>query len=349
MSDKTLISKVQLKHIRLHILLLLSLLSIECYSQDPQFSQLYSIPLYMGPSFAGSSGGTRVGLNFRDQWPAVDKDFISYSLSADHFFAKSNNGIGLLLFRDHSGMGKLTTTSISLQYAYAFNITKELSIRPGLQFTLANRQINYSQLVFGDQISLEGTKPASIEPSLDENKNYIDFGSSLLLNHNKYWLGVNFDHINRPNQSLNGQVSRIPLKLNIFGGFKFVVKKRGFRTFKRNVYAMFQYKMQEEYKQAYLGFYWENNNIITGIWYRGIPFTRTWKKYLNNDAAVFLVGYKFRQFSMGYSYDFTVSRLAGNSAGSHEVSLVWTKFPGFGNKNFHSKKSKKVAVSCPTL
>lgn len=296
----------------------------------------------MGPSFAGSAGSTRIGLNFRDQWPAVDKEYISYSLSADHYFDGTNNGVGAFFYRDHSGMGNLTTTNMSLQYAYSFNVNREFSIRPGVQFSLVNRKIDYSDIVFGDQLSLEGIKPSSIEPQLENSKNYVDFGASILANHSKFWVGLNFDHLTQPNQSLTGQKATIPLKLNMFGGVKLSIKKRNFRSYKRNIYLLYQYKIQAEFNQAYVGAFWENNNVITGLLYRGLPMQRTFASYLNNDAVIFLIGYRWKEFSFGYSYDFTTSHLVSNSAGSHEVSLIWTK-PA------KKKKKKWTVISCPML
>lgn len=326
------------------LLLFLFLQGYAAFAQDPQFSQIYSIPLYMGPSFAGSTGGTRVGMNFRDQWPAVDKEYISYSISADHYFSGTSNGVGGFLYRDHSGLGNLTTTNLTLQYAYAFNLDQQFSLRPGIQFSLVNRHIDYSKIIFGDQLSLQGVKPTSIEPQLEENINYIDFGASLLANHPRFWLGFTADHLASPNQSLLGSKSVVPLKMNVFGGAKFIVKNRNFRSYRRNIYALFQYKRQEEFNQAYVGMYWENNNVITGLWYRGLPVQKTYRDYLNNDAMVFLIGYKKGEITFGYSYDFTTSRLVGNSAGAHEVSVVWSRI-----KAKKKRKEKWDVISCPML
>jgi len=317
-------------------------LALFANAQDPQFSQIYAIPLYMGPSFAGSAGSTRIGMNIRDQWAAVDREYISYSLSVDHYFDGTNNGVGAILYRDHSGMGNLTTTSISLQYAYSFNVTKKFSIRPGIQLSIVNRKIDYSEIVFGDQLSLQGIKPNTIEPLLENNVTYADFGVSALANHPNYWFGLSLDHLTQPNQSMMGAKSLVPLKMNVFSGVKFMVKNRGLKTYKRNIYLVAQYKSQSEYNQAYFGGYWENNNVITGLWYRGIPFVETYSNYVNNDAIVFLIGYRWREYTFGYSYDFTTSHLGSNSAGSHEVSLVWKKKP-------KSKKKKWDVISCPGM
>lgn len=61
----------------------------EVQAQDPLFSQFYANPLYLAPSFTGAGNkGTRVALNYRDQWPAVPRAFTTYSFSFDHYFEK---------------------------------------------------------------------------------------------------------------------------------------------------------------------------------------------------------------------------------------------------------------------
>lgn len=329
--------------LRYSILILFLGVIFSLHAQDPQFSQIYAIPLYNGPSFAGASGNTRIAVNFRDQWPAVDKEFISYSLGVDHFFDGANSGLGLIAFRDHSGMGLLTTTNVTLQYNYAFNLSRDLSLRPGIQFSFVNRSIDYSRVVFGDQVTIDGTKPTTIEPTLEDNNFYIDLGASVMLNHRRFWFGAFLDHLATPNQSLNSTKSEVPLRLDVFGGLKYVIKSRTIRSQRNNLYILVQYKMQEEFQQGYLGFYWETSRFITGLAYRGLPVERTWEEYLNNDAFIFLLGYRWRQFTIGYSYDFTTSELSSNAAGAHEVSLIWVR---------SKKKGKKLKVNhvpCPMM
>jgi Type IX secretion system membrane protein PorP/SprF len=66
---------------------------------------------------------------------------------------------------------------------------------------------------------------------------------------------------------------------------------------------------------------------------------------INSDAVIALVGYRHEKFSVGYSYDLTVSKLGTASGGAHEVSLGYT-FDFYG-----SAKAKRIRkdkqVSCP--
>jgi type IX secretion system PorP/SprF family membrane protein len=102
-------------------------------AQDPQFTQFYAAPLYLSPSFAGSGGATRVILNFRDQWPKLPGDFITYALSIDHYLEKYRSGIGLLLLRDQAAGSIVNTTNIGLNYSYNFDISRKWKLNPGIQ------------------------------------------------------------------------------------------------------------------------------------------------------------------------------------------------------------------------
>ena len=70
---------------------------------------------------------------------------------------------------------------------------------------------------------------------------------------------------------------------------------------------------------------------------RGIPF---YKEVFNRDAFTVLVGIKTRSMNIGYSYDFTISKLITSTGGAHEISMSYA---------FRTKpiKHKPRAVPCP--
>ncbi|NDE62667.1 MAG: type IX secretion system membrane protein PorP/SprF, partial [Cyclobacteriaceae bacterium] len=48
--------------------LVFSLMSLASLAQDIQYSQYYANPIYLNPAMTGSTGMTRLGVNFRNQW-----------------------------------------------------------------------------------------------------------------------------------------------------------------------------------------------------------------------------------------------------------------------------------------
>jgi len=54
--------------------------------QESQFSQFYSSPLYLKPSFAGANRWNGISTNYRNQWPSIGNSFVTYAFSYDHLF-----------------------------------------------------------------------------------------------------------------------------------------------------------------------------------------------------------------------------------------------------------------------
>src|SRR6186713_1634420 len=115
-------------------------------AQDPQFSQFYAAPLYLNPAMAGSTGQARAGINYRNQWPAIDANFTTTSLYFDYFIEDYNSSIGAIFTRDREGLAGLRSLSLGLQYAYEMKINEKLGFRPGLQVSIFNRDINFDRL-----------------------------------------------------------------------------------------------------------------------------------------------------------------------------------------------------------
>lgn len=328
------------------LLVILILASFICLGQDPQFSRFYSNSLYMAPSFAGITGFNRFSLSYRNQWPSITSGFKTYSASVDHHFSKLNSGVGVIFLRDEAGTGRLSNTSVGLLYSYDITLTPWLHIRPGLNLSYAERSIDFERLLWMDQISAAGDAPSSAEVITLGKTADFDAGVSTLLYHESFWAGISVDHLLRPNQSLYYQefnadnFAKVPVKYQFFGGYKYVVKEQLLRPIPTILQLAFLYKQQDLFQQLDLGFYWYYDPLVLGIWYRGIPVLGSSP---TNDAVILLVGFKTRGWNIGYSYDFTTSKLVVSSGGSHEVSMAFTfrKPDGVG-----AKRSKKM-IPCP--
>src|SRR4249919_1150603 len=130
---------------RICLLLSLLILALEgtVTAQDPQFSQFYAAPLYLNPGLAGATGQARAGINYRNQWPAIDANFTTMSAYFDYFIEDYNSSVGVIINRDTEGLAGLRSLSLGLQYAYELQISKNLGFRPGVQISLYNRDINF--------------------------------------------------------------------------------------------------------------------------------------------------------------------------------------------------------------
>lgn len=296
-------------------------LLLRTVAQDAQFTQFYASPTYMSPAFAGTGLQTRFGLGIRDQWPAFPGAFVTANFAVDHYMPDANSGIGLLVTHDKAGSGALRYTSISGQYAYEIELKRKVFLRPALQVGYVNHAVDYSKLIFGDQLA-RGSTIGTLEYLQGKSVSYVDMATGLLFFTPKMWLGVSMHHLNRPNQSLLGNETPVPRKFSMHGGYRMSLRTPVIREHPQSLVFAFNYKAQDKYDQLDLGGYYEREPFYAGIWYRGLPlFKRYAPGYGNHDAIALLVGVIVNDLRIGYSYDVTISRLAGQSAGAHEITL----------------------------
>jgi type IX secretion system PorP/SprF family membrane protein len=84
------------------------------------------------------------------------------------------------------------------------------------------------------------------------------------------------------------------------------------------------YKNQGGFNQLDAGVQLYFQPLVIGVWYRGIPI-QSLNKVVKNESIIMLVGLELSQdVAFGYSYDFTVSKLAGSTGGAHEFSFTYT-------------------------
>ena len=326
-----------LKRIK-YILILSFVLFVDGYSQDPTFSQFYANPLYLSPSFAGATEDYRLGLNYRNQWPAIPGVFHTYSISFDKAMTNFNSGIGVLATYDVAGSGDLSTTNLGLLYSYDFNINKEWHIRPGVHFKFYYIGLDIYKLVFNSQLSGSGTTPSVYPPSFSHVAD-VDFAASALTYNDRIWAGFTLDHLLAPKTSFYGDNAKVPIKFNLYGGVQLYKKTRLRVKLKEVLSVAVNYQRQAKFNQTDIGLYYYRDPLIFGLWYRGIPFLTSQA----GDAIIGLVGIKTKQLHIGYSYDFTISNLIGSTGGAHEVALIYE----FSTFSLNSQRKKMRALPCP--
>ncbi|MGZ3866178.1 MAG: PorP/SprF family type IX secretion system membrane protein [Bacteroidia bacterium] len=322
------------------IFILFFILRFSLVGQDMHFTQFYSSPLYLNPAFAGADVCSRVSLTYRNQWPGIYKTYKSYMLGMDHNFQSSNIGVGLLLANDVAGSGNLRTTVVYPMVAYQARINKQLFMRGAVQPGVVSRSIDFNQLNFGDQIG-KGGHVATVETP-PQTKTFADIGAGILLYSEKYWGGVSMYHINKPNESFyNDENAKLPVKYSVHGGVKYLINKdENDEAQMKYVSGVFNYRGQNKFDQLDVGVYYAQNFVTFGLWYRGLPTKHYKPGYANNDAVAIIMGVKTKKVNIGYSFDITISKLAGLTKGAHEVTLQYRIC-------VKQKKKRKLAVPCP--
>lgn len=338
------------------ISVLILLCEITVTAQDPQFSQFYAAPLYLNPALTGATGQARAGINYRNQWPAIDANFTTMSAYFDYFIEDKSSGVGIILNRDVEGLAGLRSLSVGLQYSYELYLTKNLGFRPGVQVALYNRDINFDRLTFGDEFDedrgtfIDGTTAEEFRTNF--SKTFVDLSLGGVFFTKVAYLGVAVFHLNQPNQSIIDEDSPLPVKLSVHGGFKFHMKPGTVgsgiytREAERSIGPAFQFRHQGQFDQMDLGIYFTAEPLVAGFWYRGVPFKNV-NGFVNNESLVFLLGFTRigakEALNIGYSFDYTISKLTAGSGGAHEFSLTYT----WPMRNPRKPPKDKLVIPCP--
>jgi type IX secretion system PorP/SprF family membrane protein len=324
------------------------------WGQDPQYSQYYAAPLYLNPAFAGSELVPRVGLNYRNQWPGLDAQFTTFSAYFDTFLEDYNSGVGLLVMSDTEGAAKLRSTTIAGFYSYELRLGEKAYFRPGFRASYIRRDIGfYENLVFANQIDENnpwGPIGPSDLPGFGDPVNLLSLSVGGLFFTDKFWFGVAADHLNQPNQSfLENGISNLPYKLSIHTGYRISLGTGGYRNDFTHMYKQryivptINYKRQGPFEQLDAGAYLYMEPLILGLWYRGLPYKPV-EQQSNRDAIVLMAGVNLiNGVSIGYSFDYTVSKLGIQSGGAHEISLSFL----LADRNQNKIRGRDTILPCP--
>jgi type IX secretion system PorP/SprF family membrane protein len=315
-------------------------------AQDPQFSQYYAAPIYLNPGFTGITPQQRIAVNNRIQWPNLPQAYTTYSASYDIFVDELKSGFGLLATTDKMGSAGWRTSTVGLNYSYKVRLNDKIVFSPGLYFGYGINGLDRSKLQLGDGLEYNGI---SLDPDLQKlgNQQYFDFGSGVIFYSRTLWMGAAFHHMNQPNLSILNDVSRLPMKITVHGGARLTLSS-GPREQDRASYLTpsFIYRKQGPISQLDFGLNYHIDPISIGVWYRGKPFQQNYIGTVNQDALIFTLGLYLSSFTVGYSYDFTISEMSTTSGGAHEISIVYE----FVAKPLHrGVKKRNRLIPCPTF
>lgn len=307
-------------------------------AQDPGFSQFYGNPVYLNPALAGNKICPRLTLNYRNQWPSIPASFVTYSVTYDQHVDFLSGGIAVMVVSDQAGDGMLTSSAFSGIYSYRLEISRHITMNASLQATYHQLSIDWDKFVFADQL-VNGSQTLEPIPGGKLNRSYPDFSTGFIVGYREsIYLGFAAHHLTQPdNGFFSGSGSRHLMRITAHAGAIFNLApytpfegQRYLPSISPNIL----YMQQGEFRQMNVGVYLNLYPFVGGLWFR--------HNFDNPDAAIALLGFEHNQFKIGYSYDYTVSRLSNATGGAHEVSVAW-QFACL-------ERSKKIrAIKCPSF
>lgn len=293
----------------------LAICSVGNSQQTVQYTQYIFNSFAINPALAGSKKCMDIRLGYRTQWVGLEgsPNTAFASFNGELKLKKKKNvrtkhGVGVYLESDV--LGPTSRTTIYLAYAYHFPVARDVTASVGLFAGL-------------QQLRLDGQK---IEV-LDNNDPLIggsgsrfmipDISPGIFLSHDDWFTGFSIRQV-------------VPLQWKLIGSNKtknaFHYLLVGGKRFKTNQdinvvpSAMIKWTGYTN-PSLDLNLLFELNHHIDvgGSWRSG-------------DALAGIVKFKFLEyFSLGYSFDFTTSRLRHGSSNTHEVILGIYACPQGGN------------------
>ncbi len=314
------------------VICLICFTSNGAFGQDPQFTQFYANPLYLNPAFAGSHGCPRFSMNYRNEWPSLTGNYVTYSASYDQYFSNISGGIGVIGMHDQQGQGTIYTSMIGLIYSYHLKVNRKFTMLFGARAAMFNKFLDWDKLTFGDMIDpRKGFIYETGDVPRAGSRYFFDASAGFVGYSKNFFFGGAVHHLNKPNESMIEGTSKLPMRFTGHVGAEIKLGKQSKYNNTTSIMPNIIYQYQNGFQELSLGTYVKYGVFTFGAWYR------------NRDAFILTIGLNTGKFKLGYSYDVTVSKLNnGVSGGSHEVSLGL-------NLNCKKKPQSFRTISCPSF
>ncbi len=277
--------------------------------QDAMFTKYMFNSLSMNPAYAGSHENLRASAQARRQWVSFPGSPTTLLASMDGAAADNRMGWGALLGYDHIGLNYIT--DLHGNYAYRFGIgegTLALGIRAGATWYRSN-------LAAADLAD-------PVDAVFDQNVSFVipKAGFGVYYQQEKFYAGIS-----------------VPTLVSIDPRRDFSLKDDS--TFARRHFFLHTGFVFE----ASDGFNLKPSVLVKAV--KGAPVQADLNlqlyflerfgvgvSYRTNDAVVCMAEL-FTQsgFRVGYSYDFTLSRINNHGGGAHEI-IVGYEWGGAGDK-----------------
>lgn len=286
--------------------------------QLPQYTQWAFHQFALNPAHAGIKECVDISTLYRNQWvgfegaPKTGFFALSIPLSSKRKqYLSARQGTGFKFETDR--IGQFNMTRINIAYAAHFNFDKINRLSLGLYGGIV--QLGYDPSTTTTQFP---------DPSISQESNFTspDASFGAWYNSENYYFGLTLRNLIPSKWEDIGNDSRYRFHLGMNGGYRFKLQNNISLSPAFNLKIPprgpldLDFNLHVNYK----------NIIGIGVGYRTV------------DAALLFFNLKIaQQFSIGYSYDITLSDVKLVSRNTHEISLRFTT----------CKKSKSNSNSCP--
>lgn len=337
------------KHI---IIFLICFLALSSSAQDPHFSQNQNTGSYLNPALSGIyEGSMRIGLNYRDQWASVlgAEKFTTGNVNADKKFEIFDGdyfSVNVNAMFDQAGRSHYNQAMLHLGGSYIKKLSENYNggqyLSFGFRAGMGQNSLDWGRLWFDRQFDRNGqfvnTEANNGESGITGGRGKTDFYPDLGVglfwymitgeNSNLY-AGFSANHLNKPNISLlqssstNGQ--------NLYTKWSGHIGGELALNNTISILPALMVWVQGPSWQSVLGSAIKYNGYGDGDLSMRLGLMGRLANNVSSSASfdsfIVDVGFEFSKYTIGLSYDFTVSNLslASKNRGAFELTLIYTK------------------------
>ncbi|MBK9014119.1 MAG: type IX secretion system membrane protein PorP/SprF [Saprospiraceae bacterium] len=178
----------------IHLLMLSFLAGGVAAQSDVQYTHFTFNKLAYNPGYTGAKGSFDALALYRNQWSGIDGAPRTIHVNAHTPFAGKRNGLGIALTSDE--IGKVSTNSVDLSYAYRIKLGESSTLSLGVSGRLEQLRFKWSEAT-----PLDPDDPEI--PQGDETAFATNFGTGAYFLGKKYYFGLSVPRLLKNGLYLN--------------------------------------------------------------------------------------------------------------------------------------------------
>lgn len=303
---------------------------------DVQMTQYWAVPAFYNPAASGQGDFIRIRGGARLQWIGIEnapKSFLGTADMAVKLGKKHRMGVGVSV--NQESLGLFQNLLIGAQASYKFKFLKgtwSIGIQPGYY----NTKFKGSEVYIPEGDDYHQPTDEAI-PTTDVTGNAFDISAGIMYSHKYFNVGISCLHITQPTVEFSAEGAE---SASESATYVTTVPRQMYFTADGNI----PIKNSLISLQPSLMVRTDFSNFSAEVTMRA-----TFKKFISfglgyryKDAVSAMIAAEFKNFFIGYSYDYPTSAISKASSGSHEIVAGYIIKLNYGEKNKNKHRSIRI-------
>ncbi len=272
--------------------------------QEPQYTQYMFNTVSVNPAYTGTTNALNLVALSRVQWVGLKGAPVTHTFSMHTPLNGKKAGVGLSIISDK--IGPVNNLYVSASYAYRINLNEKVTLSLGLKGGIYNYYVGLNRLsiIENNDVAFNQNETKKFHPNLG-------FGGYIYAE--RWYAGIAVptliqSDLSKENVNTN-KVSELKRHYFLMAGYVFPLSS------------------EWDFKPSFIEKVVPGSPLSTDLTAQFLYQKAYWMgaTYRVGDAVAFLFEAKAtEQITIGYSYDITLSKLAGHNRGSHEILLSYS-------------------------